>query len=309
VRDDGAIVPGSANPLASGDLAAFVATVEAGSVHGAADALDLTQSAVTKRLQALERRAGVRLLDRGRFGVRPTPAGRLLYPEAKHALAALRRAEDVLVEQRDPAARALSLAASHTIGEFLLPGWLASFRFSHPRMRAQVEIVNSRGVLLALREGEVEIGFVESGDVLEGLEQLTLRRDSIVVVVAAGHRWSNRRSLRARELLEEPYVTREAGSGTRAIVVDALAKAGVVLQPTLETASLQSVKRALAAGGFSLLSVIAVEAERAQGVLHTIPVRDVDLSRELRAVRQPRVRHAALAERFWAWLRAQVAAG
>jgi len=67
-----------ANPLSAGGLVAFVAAVEASSVHGAADALDLTQSAVTKRLQALERRGGVVLFGRGRFGVRPTPAGRLL---------------------------------------------------------------------------------------------------------------------------------------------------------------------------------------------------------------------------------------
>jgi DNA-binding transcriptional LysR family regulator len=62
--------------LAGSELAAFVASVEAGSVHGAADALRLTQSGVTKRIQTLERRVGGRLFERGRFGVRPTQLGR-----------------------------------------------------------------------------------------------------------------------------------------------------------------------------------------------------------------------------------------
>ncbi|MDQ6730783.1 MAG: LysR family transcriptional regulator [Actinomycetota bacterium] len=243
-----------ANPLASSQLAAFVAAMEAFSVHGAADALDLTQSAVTKRLQALERRLGVSRFDRGRFGVRPTTAGRLLYPEAKQALAALQRAQDAVTEHRDQSRQTLVVAASHTIGELLLPAWLAGFQLQHPRMRAQVEVDNSPGVLTAVREREAQIGFVEGLDALAGHRSLTVHRDEIVVVIAAEHRWARRRSVAAAELSSEPYHTREAGSGTRAVATAALAGAGIELVPTLEAASTQSVKRALAGNGFSLLS-------------------------------------------------------
>ena len=91
-----AVVRGShdnANPLSGSDLVAFVAAMESASVHGAADALRLTASAVTKRIQALERRLDTQLFERGRFGLRPTEAARLLYPEARQALAALQLAE------------------------------------------------------------------------------------------------------------------------------------------------------------------------------------------------------------------------
>lgn len=295
-------VKANANPLSTGDLAAFVAAVETASLHGAADALDMTQSAVTKRIQALERRLGVRLLERGRFGARPTAAGRLLYPEAKQALAAVQRAQDAVGEHRGAGQRALALAASHTIGGFLLPGWLASFRHDHPDVRAQVEIVNSRMVLLALRERQVEIGFVEGTEPLTGYERIVVQRDSIVVAVGAEHRWASRRSLRPRELLQEPYLTREEGSGTRETARAALEQAGVALEPMLETASLQSVKRALLGGGFSLLSTLAVEAECRQGVLRAIPVQGLAMTRDLQAVRDPRARSSGLAQRFWTWL-------
>ena len=290
------------DPLAAAGLAAFVAVFEATTVHGAADALNLTQSAVTKRLQALERRAGVELFERGRFGMRPTGAGRLLYPEAKQALAALDHAQAVLDGHREIAGRALSLAASHTIGEFLLPGWLGEFRRLEPGMRAQIEILNSAAVLDAVRARHAPIGFVEGVDMLEGFESVVVARDTIVVVVAAGHPWARLRSIDPHRLAEEPYITRESGSGTRAVAQDALARVGVEPSPTLETASLQSIKRALLDGGYSLLSPLAVDAERREGSLCAIPLRGASLSRELRAVHDRRTHLTGLPRRFWSWL-------
>jgi DNA-binding transcriptional LysR family regulator len=275
------------DPLAGGDLLAFVTAVEAGSVHGAADALGLTASAVTKRVQSLERRLATPLLERGRFGVRATDAGRLLYPEAKQALAALRAAEAAVRGTSAP----LALAASYTIAEFLLPGWLAAFRATEPELRAKVDVVNSAGVLEAVRAGRVELGFVEGLDPLDGLEAFTVYRDEIVVVVAPGHRWARRRSIAAAELPGEPCFTREAGSGTRAVATAALERVGVELEPALEAASTGSILRALAGGGFALLSVLAAE-----GFAH-LRVSDADLRRDLRVVRRP-----GTPSRFWSWL-------
>jgi DNA-binding transcriptional LysR family regulator len=293
-----------ADPLPSTDLAAFVHAMEAGSVHGAADALGLTASAVSKRLSSLEQRTGVVLFERGRFGLRSTAAARVLYPEAKAAFTALGDAERALREHRDRNARSLSLAASHTIGEFLLPGWLAALRQTDPGVRVQIDIVNSLGVLAAVREGTADIGFVEGIDSLTGLEALTLHRDELVAVIAPQHRWARRRSLRARELLGEPYLAREAGSGTRAVAAAALAGHGIELAPALEAASSQSLKRALESGGFALMSRLAVTAEVRAGMLTVLPIRDVDLNRELRAVRPAHRRPSALpaAVACWDWL-------
>ena len=99
------------------------------------------------------------------------------------------------------------------------------------------------------------------------------------------------------------YLTRESGSGTRAVAAAALASAGVELTPALELASTQSVKRALEGGGFSLLSRLAIEAELAAGSVHALPLRDGGLHRELRAVRR-RGPASAATRAFWAWLTA-----
>lgn len=295
------------DPVPGGELAAFVVAVESGSVHGAADALDLTQSAVTKRLQRLERRLGVRVLDRASSGVRPTTAGQLLYPDAKRALNALRQVEATILDHRRGARRELTLASSHTVGEFLLPDWLARFAREHAGTRTQVQIVNTTGVLELLRSGDASIGFVEGLDALDDMQSVVVARDEIVVVVAADHRWAGRRVIRPAELLREPYVTREAGSGTRAVATRVLREVDVELTPTSETASTQAVKRALLSGGFSLLSRLAVEAEEHAGALTTIGVRDVDLQRELRVCHPRSAEPEGAALAFWRWLTSTVA--
>ena len=297
------------DPLPGAELATFVAAMDAASVHGAADALDLTASAVTKRLQSLERRLGVTLFERGRFGLRSTPAGRLLYPEARQALAALAGARASITAARDEHEHLLSITASHTIGEFLLPDWLAGFRVAAPGIRAQVDIVNSPGVVTAIRDHDAHVGLVEGVDDLTGLETISVYDDELVAVVAAGHPWARRRGVRARELTGESFISREARSGTRAVADAALAAAGLELSPALEVASIQSVKRALANGGFALMSPLAVQAELQAGVVRAVPVRDLPLTRHLHAIRDPRHKPGRAASTFWRWLRAQVIPG
>jgi DNA-binding transcriptional LysR family regulator len=288
------------DPLSSRDLAAFVAAVETHSVQGAAEALDLTQSATTKRIQALERRLGVALLHRGRHGVRPTEEGMALYPEARRGLDALLLAEQSVSGAR--AARPLRIAASHTVGEALLPTWLTAFRAELPGVHPQVDVMNSPAAIAALREDRADVGFVEGLDPLDGLEAKVVARDRIVLVVAAGHRWAKRRAVNPRELAGGRWISRESGSGTRAVAAAALATVGVELAPDLSLASLEGVKRSLAAGGFALISELALEPDLAAGRLVALPLKGVEIERELTAIRRPGAHRNEQARRFWSWL-------
>jgi DNA-binding transcriptional LysR family regulator len=287
--------------LPAGELAAFAAAVETGTVHGAADALDLTPSAATKRIRALEKRVGAPLFERGRMGVTPTELGRVLYPEAKHVLACHAAAERVIAA-RGSDKPPLRLAASQTIGEFLLPTWLAAFRVSCGEQRVQLDVRNSPAVLDALRGGQVEVGFVEGTDPLHEFDRLALVRDEIVAVVSSRHRWARSGSVQAAELEHEPFLAREEGSGTRSVTEAALDRAGVRLRPSLEVASTQSLKRAVLDGGFTLLSRLAVETEVQLGTLATIAVAGADLGRDLVAVRLRERGVSASAQTFWTFL-------
>ncbi|MBN8867924.1 MAG: LysR family transcriptional regulator [Solirubrobacterales bacterium] len=288
-------------PLSSREIAVFVAAVDAGSIQGAAEAMHLTQSAATKRIQALERQLGTPLLERGRNGVRPTPAGRRLYPDAQRALAALAAGAEAAAG-RSPSGT-VKLAASRTAGGFVLPELLAGFRRDHPEYRPQVDVLNSPRVLELVRADEVGIGFVEGDDNLDELESTTVSRDEIVVAVASGHAWDGREEITAAELGRERYISREPGSGSRSVAENRLRRAGVDLVPSLELASLAGVKRALSDGGFTLISDLAVAAELRAGSLAALRITDIDLGRDISAVRRRNGNHDEPSRSFWRWLR------
>jgi DNA-binding transcriptional LysR family regulator len=268
--------------------------------------LALTQSAATKRLLALERRVGRSLLERTAQGVRVTDAGAVLYPLAREALAALVSAETAMASGgRD---EPLVIHASRTIGETLLPQWLASFRLSAPGCRVSVAITNSDEVVHAVRDRAAEIGFIEGPAAsMQGLTELVLAHDELRVVVAGGHSWARRRAIPMRALTQEPFLAREAGSGTREVAAVALAAKGVELTPALELSSAEGLKRAVLAGGFTLLSERAVEPEVAAGALCAIPVSGVELRRSLRAVRRSRPALQGPARALWLWLERTIA--
>ncbi len=290
-------------PLPSRELAAFVAAVDAGTVSAAADSLSLSQSAVTKRLQSLERHVGRALLTRSHAGVQPTTAGRELYDDAKAALSTLEHAAEALERGRAASERHVSLAASHTIGTFLLPAWLTAFGADGPA-KPQISVVNSGQVLAAVRGREVDIGFLPDPPALDHLDALYVGRDELVVVVGRGHRWAGAQSIAPSELTAEPFFAREEGSGTRTASLASLRGLGVELHPDLETTSTEALKRTLRGGGFTIMSSLAISEEMLSEQLHPILLEDLRLHRRLFAVRRQDSRPRGAARRFWSWLRA-----
>ncbi len=291
------------DPLSGRELAAFVAVLESGSVQSGAERLNLTQSAATKRIQALERRLGLKLFVRGRFGVRPTDAGTALLPDARLALSALGRAEASAEGLRNGTQR-LRLAASHTIGGYLLVRWLDDSQLFVRKARTSLELINSPSVLALVSAGEADVGFIEGPESVDGFDAITMRRDEIRVVVASDHAWATTRTpVTVRDLETEPYIAREQGSGTRTFADHTLEGCGVVLRPAFEVGSVEVIKQAVVAGeGFALMSTLTVEKELREGKLALLSVDGVRIERHLRAVRQRGVADFGVAHRFWIWL-------
>jgi DNA-binding transcriptional LysR family regulator len=235
-----------------------------------------------------------------------TDAGAVLYPLARQALAALVSAEAAVTSssQHEP----LVIHASRTIGETLLPQWLASFRVGAPALRVSVAITNSDEVVRAVRDRTAAIGFIEGpAESMQGLTELVVAHDELRVVVASEHPWARRRAIPLKTLALEPYLAREAGSGTREVAAAALAAKGVELTPALEVSSAEGLKRAVLAGGFTLLSERVIEPEVAAGVLRAIPVSGVELRRTLRALRRSRPALQGPARALWSWLERAIA--
>jgi DNA-binding transcriptional LysR family regulator len=271
-------------------LRLLVSVAELGSVGRAARAMGIAQPSATKRLAALERRAGLPLLVRTPAGSTPTTDGKLVVAWATTLLAAAEEFQTSLTALRTNRAAALRIAASMTIAEALLPRWLSDLRRLEPDVHVGLTVTNSSSVArLVLGDSsggsDVDLGFVEGPTLTEGLASRVVGADQLIVVVAPAHAWARRRRpLGAAELAATPLVVREPGSGTRETLDRLLVRHGPV-GPQLELGSNAAVRGAAVAGiAPAVLSRHAVGADLASGALVEVAVAELRLDRRLRAV-------------------------
>ncbi|MBH5334035.1 LysR family transcriptional regulator [Streptomyces pactum] len=264
----------------------LLAVARLGSLGRAAQELGITQPAASSRIRAMERRLGVPLVERSPRGSRLTEAGALVTDWARRVVEAAEAFDAGVHALRGRRDSRLRVAASMTIAEYLLPGWLIALRAHRPGTAVSLIAGNSAAVAGRLLAAEADLGFVEGLEVPRGLDGAVVGRDRLVVVVAPAHPWTRRRTpVSPAELAAAPLVLRERGSGTRQVLDAALAGHGGLAEPLLELASTTAVKAAAVDGAApAVLSVLAVGEELAARRLVEIPVEGVALRRELRAV-------------------------
>jgi len=179
----------------------------------------------------------------------------------------------------------VSLGASTIPGEYILPRLVASFRKLYPSVRVGIRIGDTEKVASDVAAGRLEIGVVGSKTAGGGLRHVALWEDELVVVVPAGHRWAGRRRLPLDELVKEPFLSRESGSGTRIVMEAALKKAArgpCALSVVAELGSTSAVKTGILNGlGVSILSARAVETEVASGLMATARLTGASIRRSI----------------------------
>ncbi len=270
--------------LAALDL--FVSVVELGSVSRAATAHGIAQPSASSRLTNLERQLGLTLLERGPGGSTPTDAGVLVAGWAESILRAAHGLRAGLVAFQAEQSGRLRVAASFTIAEYLLPQWLERFSREHPGDSIALEVANSATVIERLHAGTADLGFIETPTSTPLMTERVVATDELVAVVAPGHPWQQVEAIPVEALAATPLVTREAGSGTREALVQALAELGLGAPSTvLELGSTSAVRAAVVQGSSpTVISRLAVAAEVAAGSLIEVPVTGLKISRNLRAV-------------------------
>lgn len=267
------------------DLAALevlVAVADHGSLGAAARAAGMAQPNATRSISRLERQLGTALVVRTARGSSLTPAGAVLVDLARKTLEAAGAMRDAAATLGKESTTTLSVAASQTIAEHLLPAWLAALRAAQPQASVSVHVHNSHDVVDDVRAGRAAIGFVEDPSVPGDMHHVTVARDDMVLVVAPHHVWAARtKPVNADELASTPLITREAGSGTRVALDRAL---GSAIEPYLELPSNAAVRVSVASGAApAVLSRLAVADALAAGTLVTVPLA-MKLRRPLRAV-------------------------
>lgn len=237
----------------------------------AAEALNLTPSAVSSAIKALEERHNVVLFNRVGRGIELTADGRIFLSEAQSLFAQSKAAERLLSELGVGIRGSLKIFASQTIASYWLPPLLAGFKAQFPLMDLQLRIGNTETVASAICDGQADIGYIEGIIESEELEQIAVGGDRLVLVVGKNHPWADRQSVGWQDLLSAKWILREQGSGTRSVFEDNLRDHGIDprhITPQIEMPSNESICTAVSAGDYvTVVSELVVAPYLATGNL------------------------------------------
>jgi DNA-binding transcriptional LysR family regulator len=251
----------------------FLEIVRRGNLSRAAEALFITQPALTARLQALEEELGSRLFVRGR-GMELTEEGEAFRAYAERAVDALRDGARHVADIAGGAAGELAVGAAPGVGAHVLPPLLARFRAAHPRVRLIVRTGHSEEIVEMLLRGEIRIGLVRELR-HPGLEIRPLYADQLVLVADPAHPFANRRSIPVARIADAELILFDRTSSYYDLTNALFREAGVAPRGQIELDNIDAAKGMVLAGlGVALLPLTAVAADLVAGSLRAVEIED-----------------------------------
>ncbi len=242
----------------------------------AAELLFMTQPAVTFQVKQLEEHFNTRLFERTHGKITLTHAGEVALEYAEKILDLSSEMETRLGELTGEISGKLMIGASTTIAEYLLPRILGEFKAKYPQVKAHLTVANSETIENKVADHTLDLGLIEAQSHHPILNTDLCCNDELVVICSPNHEFANFASLTALQLAEQPYVSRELGSGTREVIDDYFRNAGVNpddLNIAMEMGSREAIKGAVEAGlGIAIVSISTVVKELKLGDLVAIPL-------------------------------------
>ena len=284
-------------------LRTFVRVVEAGNISAAARSLYIAQSAISTQIATLNRLAGTPLLERVSGRWLPTASGAIFHRRAVEMMALLEQAERDLADVGGRVSGHITLASTRTITDALLAEILHAFSGAHPDIRVDVKAGNREEAERWISNAEVDFGLVALPLGIKGLEIRPFATDDLVVVIAKEHALASCETLEFADIAKEPFVSFERGSGVRALLEERLGERFAALDMRMQLNSNDALLSCVELGiGFTFLPIRTAERWSRCGAVAALPVRGVDLRRELAlVVREDRARSLAAAT-FIGWL-------
>jgi DNA-binding transcriptional LysR family regulator len=240
----------------------------------AAEALHMTQPAVTFQIRQLEEQFKTRLFDRRGSRISLTDAGRRVFEYADQIFTLYAEMGRGVRELTETISGSLMIGASTTIAEYMLPTLLGAFRTRYPEITIHLKVSNSEGIVALVERNAIDLGVVEAPVASRGLLVETCKQDELVAIVPPGHPLATQEPLPCRRILDFPFIWREEGSGTREVIneyLDGVVGGAGALKVAMELGSPEALKGAVEAGmGISILSKACVQKEIKLGTLRTL---------------------------------------
>lgn len=259
-------------------IRAFLAVADGSTVTETAERAHRTQPAVSRALARLERDVGTQLFQRVGRGLTLTPAGRELVQHARDSLDAYERGRRAVQDIAAPDAGFVPLAFLHTLGTWLVPELIRTFRAERPQVRFDLRQHGDAGLVDDLLHGVVDLAITGDVPQLPQLEGRRLFREPLQLVVPPDHRLAGRRSARLRDVADEQFIMLKSGFSLRAVTEQLCLQVGFTPRVGFEGEEVETLRGLVSAGlGVALLP-------EPRGTAPTTPhlrVRDVQASREI----------------------------
>ncbi|KKM12023.1 hypothetical protein SY88_05775 [Clostridiales bacterium PH28_bin88] len=279
-------------------LRAFYKAAYHGSFSRAAEVLYVSQPALSRQVAALEQEMGLELLVRHGKGVVLTEAGRRLYEYAERIFGLLSEAAQVMGEFKSLGTGELSLGASSTIGNYILPGIIAEYLKRHPGIDVHLSVGNSEEIEKRITSRQVDLGFVAGPLSATGMYAEQFLEDELVLVAKPSHPLAQQKGIPLPALAGETFLFREPGSASRGTTERHLASHGFSPAKTFVLGDTEAIKRAVAGGmGVAFLSHTTVNIELQNEILVELDGPQLSIPRPLFTVypKDARLSPAALA--------------
>ena len=255
-------------------LRLFVAVCEERNIARAADREAIVPSAISKRIAAIESDLGVPLLQRGRRGIVPTPAGEALLRQARDVLGALERMRAELSEFASGAHGSVRVFASLSVLSEFLPDDIGSFLAGHPSVRVSLEERVSSEIVRGIREGTVDFGVCWNAGDLTGLKTLEYRADHLCAVLPPAHPLARRKAVAFAATLPYEQIEIQPGSMVQITLRRAAAMASQTIRHRIQVSTIDAACRNVAAG----LGIAIVPREAAEARVQSLGLRMLALT-------------------------------
>lgn len=263
-------------------LEVFIKVVEKENFSRAGEELHMSQPAVSQYIKDLEEFLGTRLLERSNRYVYLNKAGEIVYRYAREILALYRKMQISLNDLTNHPHGPISIGASYTFGEYILPRVIANLRKNYPLILPSVKIANTKQIVELVAGHQIDIGIIEGSFHNEKLYSKVIALDEMYVVASSTHPLTSysKREISIKDLADEVWILREEGSGTREASEKLFATYNITPIQFMEFGSTQLIKKSVKEGlGISLLSKWALESEEKDGLLCKIPVKELPFTR------------------------------
>ena len=266
-------------------LLVFVTVVEKKSFTRAAEALHMTQPAVSQYVQILERNIGTKLLDRNNKFVQLNKAGEIVYHHANEIIGLYTQMQNLVDDTMNKASGKLAIGASYTFGEYVLPHVVAYLQAQHPLIKPKITIANTTRISDWVDNRQLDIGIVD-GEIHHSQLPMEAFADDLMYIVAAKNFPCGYRKI--SDLANETWIVREEASGTRKATEKMFSELNFHPKNIMEFGSTQIIKESVQAGlGITLLSHCTIQKELSLGILKIINAAGTPFQRKFSLITPP----------------------